>query len=114
METLNIGDSGYLILRRAGGKLEEIFRSKDQVHSFNLPFQVGTNGDSTSCANHCSHVLLPGDIIVLASDGLWDNVYTKEISHILEKYLIKRSSSSNLNEAAKELVIAAQENAENT
>lgn len=38
--TANIGDSGYLILRYEEGKLVEIFKSEEQQHSFNFPFQV--------------------------------------------------------------------------
>ncbi len=38
--TANIGDSGYLIIRNDGEKLVEFYRSEEQQHSFNFPFQV--------------------------------------------------------------------------
>jgi protein phosphatase PTC7 len=36
----NIGDSGYLIIRNEEGKLVEYYKSEEQQHSFNFPFQV--------------------------------------------------------------------------
>jgi protein phosphatase PTC7 len=35
--TCNLGDSGYLILRKSGTELSQIFKSKEQTHSFNFP-----------------------------------------------------------------------------
>lgn len=67
--TANIGDSGYLIVRYKEGGLKEVFKSKDQVHSFNFPYQIGTNGDSPKSAETNSHYLENKDIIIVASDG---------------------------------------------
>jgi protein phosphatase PTC7 len=36
--TANLGDSGYLLLRKNGLDLISIFRTKEQTHSFNFPF----------------------------------------------------------------------------
>ena len=36
--TSNIGDSGYMLLRKQGVDLVQIHRSKEQQHSFNFPF----------------------------------------------------------------------------
>ena len=38
--TSNLGDSSYLIIRVIDGKLKKLFKSEDQPHSFNFPFQV--------------------------------------------------------------------------
>jgi len=38
--TANVGDSGYLIIRYENGNLQEYFKSEEQQHSFNFPFQV--------------------------------------------------------------------------
>ena len=48
--TANLGDSGYMILRKEGLDLIKIFRTKEQQHSFNFPFQVGTGGDDPAKA----------------------------------------------------------------
>ena len=36
--TANLGDSGYLLLRKSGVDLISIFRTKEQTHSFNFPW----------------------------------------------------------------------------
>ena len=43
--TANLGDSGYMLLRKQGIDLMTQFRTKEQQHQFNFPFQVGTGGD---------------------------------------------------------------------
>lgn len=48
--TANLGDSGYMILRKEGLDLIKIYRTKEQQHSFNFPFQVGTGGDDPAKA----------------------------------------------------------------
>ena len=42
MKTLNLGDSGYLIVRRdKKGQVEKVFRSKEQTYEFDFPYQCG-------------------------------------------------------------------------
>ena len=50
VHTANLGDSGYLLLRKNGMDLISIFRSKEMQHSFNYPHQVGTGGDDPASA----------------------------------------------------------------
>ena len=50
LHSANIGDSGYMLLRKEGLDLVKMFRTKEQQHSFNFPFQVGTGGDDPSKA----------------------------------------------------------------
>ncbi len=38
MRTCNLGDSGYLLLRKSGLDLVQVFKSKEQTHAFNFPF----------------------------------------------------------------------------
>ncbi|CAJ0942861.1 unnamed protein product, partial [Mesorhabditis belari] len=74
----NLGDSGFIVVR--GGKV--LARSTEQVHYFNAPFQLsllpdgyeGAFGDTPDKAEEATIELQKGDIIVLATDGLWDNV----------------------------------------
>lgn len=70
--TLNLGDSGYALIQK--GKIT--YRSREQQHSFNFPFQVGTNGDSPLKAEIKEHDNIEEkDLVILATDGLWDNIY---------------------------------------
>lgn len=41
LTTANLGDSGMLLFR--GGEL--VMRTKEQQHSFNFPYQIGTSSD---------------------------------------------------------------------
>eukprot|EP00918_Siedleckia_nematoides_P086450 GHVU01190235.1.p1 GENE.GHVU01190235.1~~GHVU01190235.1.p1 ORF type:complete len:362 (+),score=85.60 GHVU01190235.1:673-1758(+) len=41
MGVCNLGDSGLIVLRRVGlGKMQIVFRTREQQHSFNCPFQL--------------------------------------------------------------------------
>jgi protein phosphatase PTC7 len=107
----NIGDSGLIVLRHidsdvAGAlrrdkttprverksDLRVAFVSQQQLKSFNHPFQVGWTGEemddpntsfknaSDSCTS--SVHILRGDIIIMATDGLFDNVDIEDIASI--------------------------------
>jgi len=57
-----------------------LFKSEPTQERFNLPHQLGTNGhnvDDTLVIN--KHKLQQNDIVVFASDGLWDNVHDNEL-----------------------------------
>ena len=43
--TTFLGDSGYMILRPHNRELIKLYRSREQQHRFNWPFQWGTNKD---------------------------------------------------------------------
>ena len=49
IKTTNLGDSGYMLVRPTpdspNGKMEQLFRSKEQQYSFNFPYQCGTGAD---------------------------------------------------------------------
>ena len=104
LRAANIGDSGFLVLRHrdalrqlhmgsvgattpaqtAGTPVPDyqvVYRSPQQLHYFNCPLQIGidTTGaidkfESPVDADLLSVPLQDGDLIVLATDGLFDNV----------------------------------------
>ena len=107
----NIGDSGIIVLRhidsevastlqrnRGTPRLERksdlriAFVSQQQLKSFNHPYQMGWTGEdiveknssfkqaSDSCTS--SVHILRGDIIIMATDGLFDNVDIDDITKI--------------------------------
>lgn len=90
IEALNLGDSGYLILRPEVKEdkinFSIIHKSEEQTHGFNFPYQVGEGGDNPESAEVKLHEIKVNDIIVLASDGLWDNLSNEQIILILQKY----------------------------
>jgi len=40
IHSLNLGDSGYVIVRPTNEEVKIIYRSEEQQHSFNFPYQV--------------------------------------------------------------------------
>ena len=77
--TANIGDSGLLVVR--DGKV--IHRSSEQQHYFNTPFQLSLPpsemasdvlSDRPEAADRYQFNVEDGDVIVLATDGVFDNV----------------------------------------
>ncbi|KAG0737456.1 hypothetical protein G6F57_010716 [Rhizopus arrhizus] len=76
LKIANIGDCGVSVIR----KNNYIFRSEEQQHSFNFPYQLGTASfDSPSDAQQFTVKIEEDDIIVLGSDGLFDNLFDDEI-----------------------------------
>jgi protein phosphatase PTC7 len=52
------------------------FRSPQQEHEFGRPYQLGhaPTADRAADAMRASLPLAPGDLVILGSDGLWDNL----------------------------------------
>lgn len=67
--------------------MEEIFHSEGLQHEFNLPYQVGTHGDDPGKARREVHTLYPGDVLVAATDGLWDNLEADYVKGVTEAFL---------------------------
>lgn len=70
---LNLGDCGTVVLRN--GQL--IYKSQQQQHSFNCPFQLPT--DLPSSGERHDIEIEVGDIFFCASDGVLDNVEMEDI-----------------------------------
>lgn len=111
----NIGDSGIIVLRHIDSDvasalqrnrttprnerksdLRIAFVSQQQLKSFNHPYQMGWTGEevidknssfkeaSDSCTS--SVHILRGDIIIMATDGLFDNVDIDDIASVALKW----------------------------
>ncbi|ORX94118.1 hypothetical protein K493DRAFT_195118, partial [Basidiobolus meristosporus CBS 931.73] len=85
MESANLGDSSYLIIRDN----KVLFRSKEQQHYFNCPYQLTVLPrddpdrdsyclDEPSQAFRGSHQLEENDLVILGTDGYFDNVFDKD------------------------------------
>ncbi|KAG2440270.1 hypothetical protein HXX76_004382 [Chlamydomonas incerta] len=88
LEIANVGDSGVRILRN--GKV--IFGTEAQQHAFNMPFQLShpnnvEDPDSADDADVHLVEVQDGDVIMLATDGLFDNVFDDEIEQIVSHQL---------------------------
>lgn len=58
-----------------------IFRTTEQQHWYDCPYQLGTNSVDTPLQDATSHIikLHASDTILLATDGLSDNLWDEEI-----------------------------------
>lgn len=84
-----MGDSGYVLYRPdADGNLEKVFRSKEQQFSFNFPYQCGTGAELPYAAFDTAHEVQANDILVMASDGVFDNMYDEDIEACVKPELI--------------------------
>lgn len=104
LHTANLGDSGFLVVR--GG--EVVHRSDEQQHYFNTPFQLsiappGAEGsvlsDSPEAADSTSFDVQLGDIILTATDGLFDNLPDYMILKELNK--LKNTNYESIQQTAK-------------
>lgn len=82
IKTTNLGDSGYIILRpdtMNNMALKNKFKSREQQYEFNFPYQCGTGSELPYNAFDTEHQIFENDVIVVASDGMFDNLYVKDI-----------------------------------
>ncbi|KAK2046981.1 5-azacytidine resistance protein azr1 [Colletotrichum somersetense] len=95
LDVANLGDSGFIQLR-----LNAVHTySEPQTHAFNTPYQLSIVPPSVAArmaafggANLCDcprdadvtqHNLRHGDIVVFATDGVWDNLFNQDILRIV-------------------------------
>jgi hypothetical protein len=82
LDAVNLGDSGFVIIRNA----KVVFRSPPLQHFFDCPFQLAAVPDFTSETDTVKDAdvfripLKPGDCIIIATDGLLDNVFPNDIA----------------------------------
>ncbi|KAK9773681.1 putative 5-azacytidine resistance protein azr1 [Seiridium cardinale] len=99
LEVANLGDSGFIHLR-----LNAVHNYSDpQTHAFNTPYQLSVVpasmlaraaafGGAQLCdypkdSDVTTHSLKHGDILVFASDGLWDNVFNQDILKLTSRIM---------------------------
>jgi protein phosphatase PTC7 len=76
----NLGDSGFMVLRG----LDIVYRTKEQQHSFNFPYQIGTgSADKPEHSQRIAVEVQPGDLIITGTDGLWDNLFDDDIIEVV-------------------------------
>lgn len=92
----NVGDSGIRVLRN--GKI--IFSTQAQEHEFNYPFQLTCmdylEGDKALDADEYELKVEQGDIIIMGSDGIFDNIWDEGLEEIVEVTLTGVEDRSEL------------------
>uniref|UniRef100_A0A061QJK1 Protein phosphatase n=1 Tax=Tetraselmis sp. GSL018 TaxID=582737 RepID=A0A061QJK1_9CHLO len=85
IEAINLGDSGFAVFRDG----RAVFRSEPLQHYFDCPFQFGAYPeyvemtDTPVDAQEYRLTIKPGDVVVMGSDGLWDNCFEEEIAKVV-------------------------------
>lgn len=85
-----IGDSGFVVLRiREDGKFFLVHTSASQQRRFNFPYQLGwnKNGDHPSSALQGTVDIQPEDVVVVATDGVLDNLDAHGICNLANTLL---------------------------
>jgi len=86
LKVANLGDSGALLVKGSSGAC--VLESKAQQHRFNCPFQLMVapegfgGGDHPSTADVYTARVEAGDLLVLATDGLLDNVSPEQAAAV--------------------------------
>ena len=93
----SLGDSGFVQIRP--GAIHH--NSNPQTHAFNTPYQLsivpprvlalsrafggGPLSDLPDAADESTHTVRHGDVLVFATDGVWDNITPEEILKIVTR-----------------------------
>ncbi|KAL2757597.1 hypothetical protein ACRALDRAFT_2040017 [Sodiomyces alcalophilus JCM 7366] len=99
LDVANLGDSGFIQLRL--GAVHAY--SEPQTHAFNTPFQLSVVPPSVAArmaafggaqlsdfprdADVTHHQLRHGDVLVFASDGVWDNLFNQDVLRITRRVM---------------------------
>ena len=101
VEAANLGDSAFLIF----GPGKVAFRSQIQQHAFNTPYQMSKVpakmkaqyqifgggaqhfSETPKQADVTRHVVRHGDVVVFATDGVWDNLSAQDTLGIVTRVM---------------------------
>lgn len=86
LSAANLGDSGFILIRGD----DVMLRSRAQQHRFNAPYQLmlTPEGNISDCSNMAARhdcTVETGDVLVMATDGLWDNLFEDDIVKIVKE-----------------------------
>ncbi|KAJ1981252.1 Protein phosphatase 2C 7 [Dimargaris xerosporica] len=96
-----LGDSTYTIFRN---RTEVHFHADEQTHGFNMPYQLTASPDQfENSGNFLDYpkdarvnefTLRPDDIVVLGTDGVFDNLFLEDVTTVLKDALDERRVSA--------------------
>ena len=108
LNSFNLGDSGFMIVR--DGKV--FWKSAEQQRYFNAPYQIGLidghPADLPEVGKSDSFVVQSGDVVIVRTDGLFDNLFDKDILQVVAQRYKQRIDKSFPSEVARELALRAK------
>jgi len=106
LRACNVGDSGFVLVR--GGKMA--FRTDIGQHYFNCPLQLAADGGDTAYSGDTYAIeMRDGDVVVMGTDGLFDNLFDDEVAG--EAHRLVCEERVGVTAAAERLAARAQERA---
>ncbi|KAK9837982.1 hypothetical protein WJX74_008994 [Apatococcus lobatus] len=111
LNSANLGDSGFLVLGKTpvNPEMHLKYRSPQQEHQFGCPYQLGheEKADKPRHAMLATVPLMPNDVVVLGSDGLFDNMDSEQILEDVKSHIGEHKHPSAI---AQHLVSIAYNN----
>lgn len=102
LHAANVGNTGFIIIRHGS-----IFKTSNAMfHEFSFPIHIVKGDDHSEIIEEYKIDLNDGDVIVFGTNGLFDNLYEKEIASTVSKSL---QASLKPEEIAEILATTAQE-----
>eukprot|EP00443_Scrippsiella_acuminata_P020913 CAMPEP_0115307448 /NCGR_PEP_ID=MMETSP0270-20121206/73146_1 /TAXON_ID=71861 /ORGANISM="Scrippsiella trochoidea, Strain CCMP3099" /LENGTH=733 /DNA_ID=CAMNT_0002725891 /DNA_START=14 /DNA_END=2215 /DNA_ORIENTATION=+ len=96
----NLGDSGFMLLRKGEQGMSIVARSEEKQHHWNCPYQLcrlppalqrriqgNTRFDSAADCDRYTVQVQPGDLLLVFTDGLSDNIHEHELLQIVDRAL---------------------------
>ena len=112
LQICNLGDCCLIHIRFLDNEPEILLKTDPQQHSFNTPYQIcheNTNSnrgyikDSPDVALQYELKVISGDIIIAATDGMWDNLFLDEILALVKLH------KTHIRKLAKSIIDLAYE-----
>ncbi|KAK9706681.1 hypothetical protein RND81_07G144300 [Saponaria officinalis] len=100
LKVANVGDCGLRVIRKG----QVMFSTCPQEHYFDCPYQLSSEASTQTYLDAVVTTvkLVEGDILVMGSDGLFDNVYDREVVSTI-------TTHRDVTEAAKALARLARD-----
>lgn len=116
----SLGDSGFMILRNQR-RWEVVTRSCEQQHLWNFPYQLmrippsltlpsGAQCDTAADCDQYHFPVKPGDLVLLFTDGLSDNLHENEIINVVQRVCATASSRSPRSPRPRNSIMSALPN----
>lgn len=129
VQVANLGDSGFMHLRPRVWGMEILQTSREQTHGWNCPYQLtrvpealfkdsGISFDSASDCEKYELKVEQGDLLLLFTDGLTDNLHWHEVlrkvDEVVERYEGQKGRIVPPEELAQVLAKTAEERSHDT
>jgi protein phosphatase PTC7 len=78
-----VGDCGVIVVRDE----QVVMRTKERQYKFNFPHQIGSDGSSSPNKLAATETVQvqKNDVVILGTDGVFDNVFDNELVELIKK-----------------------------